>query len=152
MIVKQIIDEDFANYKTPSMVIMFPRCSWKCGEEICHNAELENMPDIEISIEAIIRRFTSNVISTALVCSGLEPFDSYNDLIMLARAFRKESHEPIIIYTGYTEEELSQYTDLYGIKNVIIKYGRFIPGHQSHFDDVLGVKLPSDSQYARHIS
>ena len=53
MIIKQIIDEDFVNYKQPSMLILFPTCSWKCGEEVCHNREISNLPDIEMSIDTI---------------------------------------------------------------------------------------------------
>ena len=30
MVVKGIVDEDFVNYKVPSMTIMFPYCDFKC--------------------------------------------------------------------------------------------------------------------------
>ena len=33
MIIKQLIDEDFVNYKVPSMFIAFPRCTFKCEKE-----------------------------------------------------------------------------------------------------------------------
>ena len=46
MIVKGIIDEDFINYKKPSMVIEFPYCSFKCdkecGQPVCQNSSLIN--------------------------------------------------------------------------------------------------------------
>jgi len=41
---------------------------------------------------------------------------------------------------------LSQY------KNVIIKFGRFIPNQEPHYDEILGVNLASNNQYARRIS
>ena len=34
MLIKGIIDEDFLNYKKPSMVIAFPHCSFKCEKEL----------------------------------------------------------------------------------------------------------------------
>ena len=35
---------------------------------------------------------------------------------------------------------------------IIIKYGRFIPNQQKHYDEILGVYLASDNQYAEKIS
>ena len=32
---------------------------------------------------------------------------------------------------------------------LVIKYGRYVPDQQPHFDEVLGVNLASDNQYAR---
>ena len=36
--------------------------------------------------------------------------------------------------------------------NIIIKFGRFVPMQQPHFDPILGVNLASDNQYAKQIS
>lgn len=154
MRVKQIIDEDFVNFKTPSMVIIFPRCKgWKCGQHLCHNNTLAQMPDINIAADEIVRRYLGNHISTALVCSGLEPLDSNADLCNLMVAFRNATPDPIVIYTGYSEElVVKHYRHLYNIRNVIVKFGSYIPGHQPHYDAVLGVSLPSDNQYAKQIS
>ena len=59
--IKTIIDEDFVNYKKPSMFIATAECDWKCckecGKDICQNMQLAQMPNIEISPEAIIARF-----------------------------------------------------------------------------------------------
>ena len=56
MILKQIIDEDFVNYREPSMYLIFPHCSFKCdkenGTQYCQNRGLALEPDIEISKEA----------------------------------------------------------------------------------------------------
>ena len=41
---------------------------------------------------------------------------------------------------------------LYDYKNIIIKYGRYIPNQTPHRDEVLGVNLASDNQYAERIS
>ena len=35
--------------------------------------------------------------------------------------------------------------------NIIIKYGRFIPGQEKHYDKILGVYLASNNQYAERL-
>ena len=37
------------------------------------------------------------------------------------------------------------------MKNIIIKFGRFIPNRPSRYDEVLGVELASDNQFAKRI-
>ena len=37
-------------------------------------------------------------------------------------------------------------------ENIIIKFGRYIPNQEKHYDDVLGIELASDNQYAEVIS
>jgi hypothetical protein len=44
------------------------------------------------------------------------------------------------------------FEQLKSFSNIIIKFGRFIPNQEPHYDEVLGVKLASDNQYARRIS
>lgn len=160
MIIKQLRDEDFTNYKLPSMVIGFPSCTFKCEKEcsckgMCQNSELAKSPNIEISAKDIVARYNSSPISQALVCGGLEPFDSETSLLELMFTFREKSSDPIVIYTGYYKEEISEY--IYKsickyIPNVIIKWGRYIPNQKPHYDEVLGVYLASDNQYAEKIS
>lgn len=158
MLVKNIVDEDFANYKECAMFIGFPHCTFKCEKDcgctgMCQNASLVKSPSVDVSIEAIISRYISNPLSRALVCGGLEPFDSPVDLEQLIVAFRKACDDPIIIYTGYYKEELeSAIEQLQRWSNIIIKFGRFIPNQSRHFDPVLGVTLASDNQYAERIS
>jgi hypothetical protein len=156
----QLIDEDFVNYKVPSMVIGFPHCDFKCdklcGKNVCQNSELIKYEPIEISAERIVDRYVNNSISKALVCQGLEPFDDFEDLKNLITAFIEKSEDDIVIYTGYEENEVYNYTQLLKIilnnadaKNkLIVKFGRYIPGYKSHFDSVLGVNLASYNQYA----
>ena len=166
MIVKDIRDEDFVNYKKPSMFIAFPRCTWKCEKEcgmrVCQNSALATAPDIEANTYEIINRYLSNPITKAIVIGGLEPFDSWNDLKLLIHRIREKTKDDIVIYTGYTVDEL-RYSEppdfrnnklewLWQFPNIIIKFGRFIPNQQPHYDEVLGVKLMSDNQYAERIS
>ena len=81
MIVKEIRDEDFTSYKKPSMVIGFPSCSWKCGKGLCQNSPLATAPDIEISVDALVQRYLNNPITKAVIMAGLEPMDSWNDMV-----------------------------------------------------------------------
>jgi hypothetical protein len=82
---------------------------------------------------------------------GLEPFDS-PDLYEFIETFRYYSKDPIIIYTGYNEDEVSEHVEYFSsFGNIIIKFGRFIPNRPHKFDEVLGVELASDNQYAKFI-
>ncbi len=157
MIVKNIIDEDFVNYKKPSLFIACPRCSFKCdkeaGKQICQNCALANDKDITIDTNKLIDRYTNNPITKAVLFGGLEPFDTFYALISFIDKFRKKCDDDIVIYTGYTEDECeNQIKLLQKYKNIIVKFGRFIPNQSSHYDDVLGVELASDNQYGKRIS
>jgi hypothetical protein len=172
MKIKGLVDEDFVNYKKPSMYIAFPNCTFKCDKEagcsICQNSSLAHEPDITISFIEIVSRYVKNPITKAVVFGGLEPFDLFMDLLYLIEEFRKYTNDDIVIYTGYTETELENgyfiydnynsntrkkaYQLLKKIPNIIIKYGRFIPNQEKHYDEVLGVELASPNQYARRIS
>ena len=156
MIIKGLIDESFVDYKKPCMYIAFPKCTWKCDREagctICQNSQLAKEPSIEISTIEIVSRYVKNPITKAVVFSGLEPFDSLNDVYDLIKEFRKYTNDEIIIYTGYTEEEIHLiFPRLKQLENIIIKFGRFIPNQEKHYDEVLGVELASPNQYARRI-
>jgi hypothetical protein len=159
IIVKEIRDEDFTSYKKPSMVIGFPRCSWKCehecGMRVCQNGALAQAPDRTIGVKTIVQRYVNNPITSAIIIAGLEPFDSEENLLILISYLRVLIQDDIVIYTGYTKEEIQDreiYKCLLNSKNIVIKFGRFIPNQQPHYDEVLGVKLASDNQYAERIS
>ena len=63
------------------------------------------------------------------------------------------SQDDIVIYTGYNKEEIGNKINiLKQFPNIIIKFGRFIPGHEKHYDDVLCVELASNNQFAEVIS
>ena len=36
-------------------------------------------------------------------------------------------------------------------KNIIVKFGRYVPNQPAHYDEVLGVYLASDNQYAEQL-
>ena len=171
MIIKELRDEDFVNYKKPSMFIAFPSCTWKCerecGMRVCQNSALATSPNITIDIDKLVERYLNNPITSAIVIGGLEPFDNAHDLVNLVNAIRAKTNDDIVIYTGYTEDEIKrmeyvvryswgkQKYSYFGFiakhPNIIIKFGRFIPNQQPHYDEVLGVNLASNNQYARRI-
>ena len=157
MIIKQLIDEDFTNYKKPSMFIGFPNCTWKCekdcGKKMCQNKELATSPSIEIEVDNLVNRYLNNIITKAVVCGGLEPMDSWNDIQQFIKKLREYTDDDCVIYTGYYPEEIQDNINwLKQFSNIIIKFGRFIPNHQPHYDEILGVDLISDNQQARRIS
>ena len=153
--IKGIIDEDFVNYKKPSMVVQFPKCSFKCDKackkQVCQNSALAAAPAVDISVFDLINRYLSNPITKAIVLAGLEPFDSIEDVFLILNHMRFNGHnDDIVIYTGYTEEEMEDFQQLFNMyDNLIIKYGRFIPEQKPHYDELLGIHLASDNQYAK---
>ena len=46
-----------------------------------------------------------NGLAQAIVFGGLEPFDQFDELIHLIDLLRAATEVPIVIYTGYTEDE-----------------------------------------------
>ena len=157
MIVKKIVDEDFVNYKKPSMFIAFPSCTFKCerecGKKMCQNSELTQAPNINVSTNSLIERYMNNPITQSVVCGGLEPMDSWEDLQCFIMNFRYWCDDDIVIYTGYTENEIQDKIDWLKVyEPIIIKFGRYIPNQQKHFDEVLGIELASDNQYGVKIS
>lgn len=159
MLVKFIIDEDFVNYKKPSMFIGFPTCNWKCEKEcgkrgICQNSALATSPSIDISIDKIVKRYLDNPITKAIVFGGLEPMDSWTEMIELIDKFRQSTEADIVIYTGYRMDEICEKASWLGsqYKNIIFKVGRFIPDSESKKDDLLGITLASPNQFGVKIS
>lgn len=161
MIIKSFVDEDFVNYRKPSMFIITPTCSFKCDKEngclMCQNSRLVHEPTHDIKTDVLIRRYLENPITKAVVFGGLEPFDTPHDLVRFIQMLRWDYHcgDDVVIYTGYTEEELKDtmpYKIICQFDNIIVKFGRFRPNQTPHYDEVLGVNLASDNQYAKKVS
>lgn len=139
------------------MFIGFPSCTWKCekecGEHCCQNSALAQAPNINLPINTLIERYMKNPITKAIVCGGLEPMDSWDDLQCFILNFRYWCNDDIVIYTGYTEEEVQDKIEwLQHYSPIIIKFGRYVPNQQLHYDTVLGVKLASNNQYAKVVN
>ena len=153
MKIKGLISEDLVNYKKPSMTIIFPYCTFKCGEGYCQNSELAKAPIIELNINNLVDRYINNPITEAVVMQGLEPFDSWNDLKSFVHELREYCNDDIVIYTGYDKNEIiEKINELSKYTNIIVKFGRYIPNQEKHFDDLLEVYLASNNQYAEKIS
>lgn len=156
---KGLRDEDFTQYKKPSMFLIFPSCSFKCCTEgnlpiaTCQNCELAQAPAKQVNIKTIVNRYIDNPITSAIVCGGMEPFDSWEGLLSLITHLRTLTQDDVVIYTGYYPEEVQDKISLLKcFSNIIIKFGRYVPGHQSHYDETLGVYLASNNQFAQKIS
>lgn len=159
MRLKGILFNDFVNYKKPCMTLETPFCDFKCdkecGQQVCQNGPLAKATTIEYHDYNIIKTYDEDELSQAIVFQGLEPLDNrfFQELLDFIDKFRDGRDDDIVIYTGFKEEEVGSKIDiLKNHKNIIIKFGRFIPDQESHFDEVLGVNLASPNQYARRIS
>ena len=88
-----LIDEDFINYKKPSLFLALPFCTFKCekecGIQCCQNSSLAKQPIIEISTEKLVQRYLENPISESVVMGGMEPLDSFDDVVEFISVFRK---------------------------------------------------------------
>ena len=159
IILKDIVDENFQDYKKTSMFIATCRCSWKCcidcGRDItmCQNSSIAKQPSLEVSNDIIVKRYLNNPITSAIVIGGLEPFDQFEELYSLIKDFREVTDDDIVIYSGYRAEEIfEEVTALKKFNNIIIKFGRYVPNDNPHYDAVLGINLASSNQYAVKIS
>ncbi len=152
MLLKRIIDETFGDYKEASMLLVTPNCGWKC--EGCQNTHLELLPTKEYSNSNIVERFTKNPLTSAIIIGGLEPMDDTESLSsFLSFIIAKRLDIMIVVYTGYTIEELQD--DIYkseilylleAHENSILKYGRYIPNDEGYFNEDLGIHLASKNQ------
>lgn len=159
MRVKDIVAEDFLNYKKSSMFIITCFCDWKCCHEshtdisVCQNSSIAKKPTKDISNKTIIDYYMNNDITESVVFGGLEPMLQFQELLSFISDFRKVSDDDIVIYTGYYPSEIEkELSSLKTFSNIIIKFGRYIPGRPNRYDEVLGVTLASDNQYAEKIS
>ena len=159
MIIKGVTDEDFLQYQKPSMFIICPWCTFKCdkenGTQICQNRALAHAKEISIDTENLVKRYLQNNISKAIVFGGLEPMESFDDIMLFLYILRDkyQCKDDVIIYTGFRNDEIEDKISLLSqYENIIIKFGRFIPNQKPHFDPVLGIDLASNNQYRVKIS
>lgn len=114
---------------------------------------MASSPVKDFSYESIYNAYMSNGISKAIVIGGLEPLIQFDEIYGLIDYFRHHGcDDDFVIYTGYTEDEVKaneHWRLLLGIKNIVFKFGRYVPGGRPHRDSVLGVELASDNQYGK---
>ena len=123
-------------------------------KSVCQNSPTAMQPNIFLEPETIFSRYIHNPITSAIVIGGLEPFSQFTEMFALINYFRSHGcQDDFVIYTGYYPEEIGNLVmELKRFKNIIIKYGRYVPGDTPHFDEALGVNLANKEQYARRIS
>ena len=155
MRLRGIIDEDFTNYKKPSMFLIAPTCNFKCcieaGNNICQNMNVIKEPIIEIDDHKLIERYLNNPITKSIVFGGLEPFENFEEVYDFIDTLRFEysCFDDVVIYTGFNADEvIDECMILSKYVNIIVKFGRFIPDQESHYDELLGVNLASPNQYS----
>ena len=160
MIVKLVKQDDFVQYKKPCVVVCFPNCTWKCCTEagiptsVCQNQEMCELKDIDVTPEDVYNLYKESLFAESICCSGLEPMLQFDDVLSLLKYFREHDCDAdFVIYTGYYRNEIEdKIQELAKYKNVIVKFGRYVPNQEKHYDEVLGVWLASDNQYAERIS
>lgn len=159
MKIKMIVDEVFQDYKKTAMMIATCKCDWKCmveqglNPDVCQNYSLAKEKDIDMADDEIIRRYTNNKITSAIVINGLEPFLQFGELVVFVDKFRQVCDDDIVLYTGYYPHELEdELKILKRYKNIVVKFGRYIPNRNKRYDDILGIELISDNQFALKIS
>lgn len=159
MYLKDILFEDFVNYKDACMFVTCGTCEGKCWVEqglpptTCQNYELNKVEDIYVDDDVIIKQYMNNPITHAIVFGGLEPITRIDDIVEFVTKLREaRCYDPVVIYTGFYPEEIEE--ELYRLAplgNIVFKFGRYIPGHKPHYDEVLGVNLASDNQWGEEI-
>ena len=121
------------------------------------NARLLTAPDIDIKDEQLIERYINNPITKAVVLQGLDPLgntESVNQTLEFINKLRGYNcNDDIVIYTGFDHHEISSVIEFIKkyFNNVIVKFGRYIVGLPEIYDEVLGVTLASNNQYAKKI-
>lgn len=155
---KGILWTDFVNYKKVCTTLEFPICDFKCckecGKGICQNLPIVDYPDITVQVSYMIKNYLNDDITEAICFQGLEPLDSYDDCLKIIKALRNSENpkkdDDIVIYTGYTEDEVREkgiYDELKHYHNIVLKVGRFVPNQEQHYDEILGIKLFGENQY-----
>lgn len=155
------LEEDLQDYRKASMFLAFPKCSFKCArelnkdpKEICQNYFNIDSKIIEYNLEDLWKYYQNNIITESFVLGGLEPLDTFNDVVKFIDFIRKNKkcNDDIVIYTGYYKDEINDKIEtLKKYNNIIMKFGRYIPNNERHYDEVLGVRLISDDQYGEKI-
>ena len=162
MRVRKMLTERFQDYKEPSLYLATCFCDWKCCPDnpyVCQNHPVAKLPVTEIPDDEILDAYLTDPITKAIVIAGLEPLLQIHEVCrLIRRAVERGVQTTFVIYTGYTKCEVQRlgfFDELKGIGSgvqIVMKYGRYVPGQQPHFDEALSVDLASDNQYGESLT
>lgn len=150
--------DDTTDYKETSLLLVFPKCSGKCNG--CQNWQLFNIKNIRTyKIKSIVELYNNLNTHKSIVCAGLEPFDSFDELLsLISEIVKLEKSVDFVIYTGYNKEETTflvkelleifKKYSMYTENKLIIKYGRYDKSKsEKWYSYSLGVDLATNNQY-----
>lgn len=153
--------DNVTDYKKTSLLLVFPKCSGKCGHK-CQNYSLINRTDLikEYNIEDIVKFYNNLKTHDAVVFAGLEPLDTLQDCCNMIFSLSQNcvtKPVTIVVYTGYDKKDykekyeqiLLSYFEPKNIKTkLIVKYGSYDPENysKSFYSEILGVQLATSNQ------
>ena len=89
-------------------------------------------------LKKLLKNIWKTIWHLLLSFGGLEWIDQFLELLECIEAFRKKTNDDIIVYTGYDKTEIEEHLMiLKKYKNIIVKFGRYIPNQKTHYDKVL---------------
>lgn len=131
------LEEDLVDYSKAGMFLAFPTCTFKCAKElglepkdICQNYFNINEPAKEYTLEELWEIYDDNPLTESIILGGLEPMDSFDDVLKLIKYVREEKgcEDDIVIYTGYYDLEIRDKMDILSpYKPIVFKCGRYKP-------------------------
>lgn len=149
--------DNITDYKKTSLLLVFPFCSGKCGEE-CQNKHLMGTTPTGYKNTDIINLYIDLPSHGAVVFAGLEPWDSFSEMKQLVKDFVSQYKAiDIVIYTGYEyneiENQIQELVDCFKANvansddNLIIKYGMYDVNKKEYWkSNILGVNLATTNQ------
>jgi len=84
--------------------VWFQGCKKRCPD--CMSPEMQPFSDERVAMEDVLARIPGDITPEGMTVSGGEPFDQTPALRLLAQWFLDHHCDDILIYTGYTIEEL----------------------------------------------
>ena len=153
--------DNITDYKKTSLLLVFPYCSNKCKN--CQNILLQNCTTtLSVKPSDVLDLYQNLKTHNAIVMAGLEPFDSFDDVLsILSELNHLNKNTDIVIYTGYTKEEYKKQFESDLIKeyksavernpgidfNLLVKVGRYDEEYKhSWYSEALGVNLATTNQ------
>lgn len=120
------------NYLNVGCTIFFQGCSLTPKCENCHNYEIWNHNGGHVFTEEeqdkVIEHCKKPFIKRLVLCGGNPSDQPHSELIAFIKRFKKEVNKPVIIFDGYTYEELQAMPERFAIISEcdILIDGRFV--------------------------